>query len=269
MGRLDGKVAIVTGAKIAPAGGNIGSATAAAMAHEGAAVVVADLDGAGAELAAAQIRGAGGHARAVEVDISDEPAVERMVATALDAFGGLDVLVNNAAYVDAADRDPLTMDVAVWDRIFAVNARGTMLGCKHAVAAMLERGGGSIVNVISTQALGGHVTRTAYAASKGAIDVLTKYVASIYGKRRIRCNALAPGLTMSALAKESVPEPVRAIHLRHTLGPRVAEPDDIASCAVFLASDEAAMVNGVVLVTDGGLSSARPFTADLAELMAG
>jgi NAD(P)-dependent dehydrogenase (short-subunit alcohol dehydrogenase family) len=261
MGRVENSVALVTGAKLTDAGENIGSATARALAREGAAVVVADLDG---ESAARLAEDIGARAASCAVDISDEQSVEQMIAFALERFGALDVLVNNAAMFDPEDRDPLTMSVDVWDRTMAVNARGPMLVCKHGLAAMLARGGGSIVNLASAQALSGDITRPAYGAAKAATIILTKQIATVYGKRGIRCNAVAPGLTMSQLVKQTVPQVVQETYLRHALTPALGEPEDIANVILFLASSESRYVTGQVLLADGGMAAHRPFVADFA-----
>ena len=268
MRRLEGRTAIVTGAKIvAGGGGNIGSATAATLAREGAAVVVTDIDGAGAERVAESIRDEGGRAAAIEADISLPDDWKQVVATATDLSGRLDVLVNNAAYYDfAGDTDPITIELDVWTKTIVINTSGTMLGCKHALPAMLAGGGGSIINLVSVQALTGHVTRPAYAAAKGALVTYTKYVAAAYGKQGIRCNAIAPGLTLSAVVDSVVPQEIRDIHLRHALADRLSAPQDTANAILFLASDESAMINGQVIPVDAGVTAVRPEAADYRSL---
>jgi NAD(P)-dependent dehydrogenase (short-subunit alcohol dehydrogenase family) len=264
MGRVADRIALVTGAKLTDAGESIGSATARALAREGAAVVVADLDGDSAERLAAELRAGGSRVESCAVDISDESSVERMIRFTVDRFGRLDILVNNAAMFDAGDLEPLTMSVDVWDRTMAVNARGPMLVCKHGLAAMLERGDGSIVNLVSAQAMSGDITRPAYGAAKAATVILTKQIATVYGKRGIRCNAVAPGLTLTPLVKSTVPQLVRDTYLRHVLTPTLGEPEDLANVVLFLASDESRYVTGQVLLADGGMSAHRPFVADFA-----
>src|SRR6266545_7650999 len=195
MGRLEGKVAIVTGA-----GSGIGEATARLMAREGASVVVADINGTEAERVAGEL----GRAVAAEVDVSDEPSVVRMVETAVESFGGLDVLHNNAsdASSNALDIDIVTLDMAVFDRLVAVNLKGQFMGCKHAIPHMLARGGGgSIVNTASIEGFVGRGVRAAYGASKAGVVLLTKAVAAQYGARGIRCNAVAPGLVLTPAVK--------------------------------------------------------------------
>lgn len=147
-----------------------------------------------------------------------------MIAFALERLGSLDILANNAAMFDVGDREPATMSVDVWDRTMAANARGPMLVCKHGLAAMLERGRGSIVNLVSARALSGDITRPAYGAAKAATVILTKQIATVYGERGVRCNAVAPGLTLSPLVKTMLPQAVRDTYLRHVLTPTLGEP---------------------------------------------
>jgi NAD(P)-dependent dehydrogenase (short-subunit alcohol dehydrogenase family) len=254
MGRLEGKVAIVTGA-----GSGIGEATARLMAREGAAVVVADIDAAEAARVAGQLD----RAVAAEVDVSDETSVVSMVETAVERFGGLDVLHNNAtdSSINAVDTDIVTLDMAVFDRLIAVNLKGAFLGCKHAIPHMLARGGGSIVNTASVDGFVGRGVRAAYGASKAGIVLLTKSVASQYGARGIRCNAVAPGLTLTPGAVgNATAEYLDAALVLYPM-PRLCAPEDVANAVLFLASDEAAYVNAATLMVDGGatvyMSSAR------------
>jgi NAD(P)-dependent dehydrogenase (short-subunit alcohol dehydrogenase family) len=253
IGRLEGKVAIVTGA-----GSGIGEAAARLMADEGAAVVVADINAASAERVAGEL----GNAVVAEVDVSDEPSVARMVETALESFGGLDVLHNNAsdAATAAADTDIVTLDVAVFDRLIAVNLKGVLLGCKHAIPHMLARGGGSIVNTASIEGFVGRGVRAAYGASKAGVVLLTKSVASQYGSRGIRCNAVAPGLVLTPAVEHMTPEQIEAARRIYPM-PRLCAPEDVANAVVFLASDEAAFVNGTTLMVDGGATVYLPSAA--------
>jgi len=260
--RVAGKVAIVTGAA-----SGIGRATARALAREGASVVVADLDLAGAKTVAGEIDRASGRAVACQVDVSDEDAVRAMVAVAVDTYGGLDVLHNNAAAIGAAkpgvDHDIAAIDVEVWDRTMAVNLRGVWLGCKHAVPRMLERGGGSIINTSSGSSLQGDLANAAYAVSKGGVNTLTLYVATQYGKRGIRCNAIAPGLILSHPVEHFGGQRYVDMLEEHHLTPRVGVPDDIANAVVFLASDESSFVTGQILRVDGGIVSHAAPVADM------
>ena len=262
------RVAIVTGAA-----SGIGRACAIALASAGADVSVADLDLAGAQETVRRIEAAGGRALALEVDVSDEDAVASMVARSVEAFGGLDILHNNAAMLAplSESRDAMVAELVTenWDRAFAVNLRGVMLGCKHAIPAMLTRGGGSIINTSSGSSLGGDWVNAAYAASKAGVNSLTQTVATQYGKLGIRCNAILPGLIVTEAAERSLPEETRAMLLEHHLTPRVGTPQDIANMVVYLASDLASFVTGQLLSVDGGIGSHLPTYADSARQLGG
>ena len=214
MKRLDGKVAIVTGA-----GSGIGEATARLMAREGARVVVADLNRVEADRVAGELDAA----VSCEVDVSDEGEVFRMIEVAVHSFGGLDVLHNNAtdSSLNAVDTDIAALDMSVFDRLVAVNLKGQFLGCKHAIPAMLARGGGSIVNTASIDGFVGRGVRAAYGASKAGVVLLTKSVASQYGPRGIRCNAVAPGLTLTPGAIDNATEEYVELSLRNYPMPRL------------------------------------------------
>ena len=251
MGRLEGKVAIVTGG-----GSGIGEATARLMAHEGAAVVVADINRVEAKRVAGGLDGA----VAIEVDVSDESSVTRMIEAAVESFGGLDVLHNNAtdSSTNAADRDVATLDMAVFDRLVGVNLKGQFMGCKHAIPHMLARGGGSIVNTASVDGFVGRGVRAAYGASKAGVVLLTKAVAAQYGARGIRCNAVAPGLTLTPGAVDNAtPEYIDAALTLYPM-PRLCEPEDVANAVLFLASEEAAYINATTLMVDGGATVYMP-----------
>src|SRR5438552_5751175 len=250
MGRLEGKVAIVTGA-----GSGIGEATARLMVNEGASVVVADIDRSAAERVAGEL----GSAVVAEVDVSDESSVVRMVETAVESFDGLDMLHNNAsdASTAAADTDLVTLEMAVFDRLVAVNLKGVLMGCKHAIPQMLARGGGSIVNTASIDGVMGRGVRAAYGASKAGVVLLTKSVASQYGSRGIRCNAVAPGLVLTPAVAGLTHEKLELASRSYPM-PRLCAPEDVANAVLFLASDEAAFVNGTTLMVDGGASIYMP-----------
>lgn len=244
MKRLEGKVAI-TGA-----GSGIGEATARLMSHEGASVAVADVNRAEAERVASELPAA----VAIEVDVSNEESVARMVASAVQSFGRLDVLHNNAtdSSLNAVDTDITTLDMSVFDRLVAVNLRGQFLGCKHAIPVMLAGGGGSIVNTASIDGFVGRGVRAAYGACKAGVVLLTKSVASQYGTRGIRCNAVAPGLTLTPGAVDNASEEYVALSLRNYPMPRLCVPEDVAKAVVFLASNDASYVNAETLMVDGG-----------------
>lgn len=265
MPRLAGKAAIVTGAA-----NGIGRATALAMAREGAAVLVADLDGAAAAAAAAriaadeQVTRSGGRAEPFEVDVADEAAVQAMVEQAVRTFGKLNILHNNAAATgDTVNRDRGIVDLPldVWRRTMQVNVDGVFFGIRHALPHLLAAGGGSIINTSSDSAASGDLQYAAYGASKGAVESLTYYVAVMYGKQNVRCNAIAPGLVVTANARTKMSPQTLDVFERHHLLPRLGDPTDVAHLAVFLASDEAAWITGQVIRVDGGLLRQNPTVA--------
>jgi NAD(P)-dependent dehydrogenase (short-subunit alcohol dehydrogenase family) len=264
-GRVSDKVAIVTGGA-----SGIGRVTAETLAREGAAVVIADLDAAAAAEAADAIVAAGGRATSVWTDVSVEADVAAMVACAVETYGGLHVLHNNAAITDPAhqsrDASILELDVDTWDRTMAVDLRGVMLGCKHAVPAMIAAGGGSIINTSSGAAFAGNTTLSAYAAAKGGLNSFTLSVATAFGKQGVRCNAVSPANIFSPSVRANVPAEVVAIFEQQVLTPRMGVPQDIANTVLFLASDESAFITGQVIRVDGGASSHHPALAQLQAL---
>jgi NAD(P)-dependent dehydrogenase (short-subunit alcohol dehydrogenase family) len=250
MGLLAGKVGIVTGG-----GSGIGRATAARMALEGASVVVADINPAGANDTVQSIVKAGGSAIAQEADIASESSVKAMVKAAIEAFGRLDLLHNNAAnvFVVPNDHDVITTDLDTWDATFATNVRGTFMCCKYALPHMLSEGGGVIVNMSSDAGQMGDLLRVAYGVSKAGVESLTRYVATMYGKQGVRCNAISPGVVATPALVANVSEVELAMFADHHLTPYIAEPADIASVVVFLMSSEARFITGQVINVDGGM----------------
>jgi NAD(P)-dependent dehydrogenase (short-subunit alcohol dehydrogenase family) len=258
MSRFDGKVAIVTGGA-----GNIGRATARLLASEGAGVTVADLDGDAAASVAAEIAAADGTARAQTVDVTDPDAVEAMVRDTVASYGGLDVLHNNAAAIalNGQDQDVVAMDLETWHRVLEVNLTGPMLGCRFAIPAMLERGGGSIVNTASAAAFYGSTTLAAYGTSKAGLVALTRYVATAYGDRGIRCNAVAPGVVVDRVTQDALGGPtgdtLRRYTASHLVG-RLGYPEEIAAAVAYLASDDGSFITGETLRVDGGMTAHSP-----------
>jgi NAD(P)-dependent dehydrogenase (short-subunit alcohol dehydrogenase family) len=223
---------------------------------------VADVDGVGAARVAGEIEAAGGRARGYEVDVSEAAAVKALIASTLSAFSRLDVLHNNAAVLalNAADQDVVSMDLETWDRVLAVNLRGALLGCRYAIPAMLEQGGGAIVNTASAAAFYGGAM-VAYGASKAALVSLTQSVATSYGGRGIRCNAVAPGIIIDAPLQQKLGGPRGDTLAKHTAGhvlDRLGLPEDVAAAVAYLASDEAAFVTGETFRVDGGYTSHGP-----------
>ncbi|MGI9597572.1 MAG: SDR family NAD(P)-dependent oxidoreductase [Acidimicrobiales bacterium] len=249
---LENRVAIVTGA-----GSGIGAATAVRFASEGAAVVAVDIRGSKAQDTATSIVDAGGHALAIEADVSQAGDVERMVEQTVAEHGGLDVLFSNAGTIRPGTVVELSVDD--WDLVMAVNVRSIFLGGKYAVPAMLERGGGSIINTASISGLHGDGGAVAYAASKAAVINLTRAMATDHSADGIRVNAICPGTIATPPVNRMVSDPaVMDINVRaHSLG-RIGQPEEIAAAALWLASDESSFVTGEHLVVDGGLRSRSP-----------
>jgi NAD(P)-dependent dehydrogenase (short-subunit alcohol dehydrogenase family) len=239
------------------------------MVREGASVLVADRDGETAAAVAEEARAAGGDAASVRADVTVEADVAAMVGAAVERWGRLDVLHNNAGTTDVdlvgADTDLAAMPVELWDQMMAVNLRGPMLGCKHALPHMVANGRGSIVNTSSRSAAAGDLRYAAYGSAKGGLDSLTRYVATMYGKQGIRCNAVAPGLVATPRAREHFDPELLAIYTANHLTPELGTPEDVAEVVAFLASDAAAFVTGQVVAVDGGLFSHLPTFAQLRE----
>ena len=248
-GRLEGKVCVITGA-----GGGMGADAAVRFAGEGAQVAVADLDGEAAEKVASEVGGL-----AVQVDVADEASVEAMYAATAGRFGGIDVLYNNAGISPADDASILETELEAWERVQAVNTRGVYLCCKHGIPHLLERGGGSVINVASFVALVGAATsQISYTASKGAVLSLSKELGVQFARQGIRVNALCPGPVETPLLLRIWGETPDAAERRlvHLPMGRMAQPREIVDAALFLASDESSYVNAATFVVDGGLSAA-------------
>lgn len=250
--RLDGKVAIITGGA-----GGIGSATARLMAQRGARLAIADIARDRAEALAAELP----MAIALHLDLQSEASTEAMIAATVDHFGQIDILHNNAAWLDPQvarrDADVETMDTALWDHTFAVNVRGTMIASR-ATLPHLRATRGNIVNTVSNLAVQGHIIQAAYSASKAAIIQMTRAIAASHGINGVRCNAVAPGMTMTPALREAFPLALRQVVEGETLRDQLGEAEDIAEAVAFLASPAARNITGHVLVSDGGAASHVP-----------
>jgi NAD(P)-dependent dehydrogenase (short-subunit alcohol dehydrogenase family) len=266
MALLDGKVALVTGAA-----GSIGSETALALAEQGARVVLTDLRAAELQAVTDRLEGQGYDVACKAGDITSEDDIRAVVEFAIQTFGGLDILDNNAGATGFSSRDLDIPDMAVelWDQVQSINARGPMLFCKYAIPSMLERGGGSIVNISSGQSLSGDVSNFAYAASKAAMNALTRHLATGYSPQGIRVNAIAAGLIIQPGMEQRLPAHIQDIFLRHCLVPRLGTPRDIANMVVFLASDLSSYVTGQILAVDGGFTAHLPSVADMRPIIDG
>ena len=250
MGRLDGKVAVITGA-----GGGMGREAALLFCEEGAQVCVADVDADAAQKTAADA----GNAFAIRVDVSDSDSVREMYDRTAERYGGIDVLYNNAGISPSDDDSILVTEPDAWQRVQDVNTKGVYLCCKHGIPHLLERGGGSVINVASFVALVGAATsQISYTASKGAVLALSRELAVQFARQGIRVNALCPGpvetpLLLRIFGDDPAAYERRRVHL--PMG-RLAKPREIVNAALFLASDESSYVNGATFLVDGGLTAA-------------
>ena len=257
MGRLEGKVALITGAA-----GEMGRVAAELFAAEGATVAALDL--AGCDETVAAVAAAGGRALSLTADVTDGASVDAAVAATVEAFGGLDVLYNNAGISLADDGDPTTTPESTWEATMAVNVTGVWRCCRAGIPAMLDRGGGSIVNVASFVAhLGAATPQLAYTTSKGAVLAMTREIAVVHARDGIRANALCPGPVLtSLLAKYLSDEAERRRRLVHIPMGRFGEAREMVAGALFLASDESSYMTGQSLLIDGGITAAYTTPAD-------
>ena len=251
MGRLDGKVCVITGA-----GGGMGREAAIVFTAEGAKVCVADVD---EELAEQTVAECPGDAFALRVNVADEDDVRHMYAATAERYGGVDVLYNNAGISPADDASVLDTSVEAWQRVQDVNAKGVFLCCKHGIPYLLERGGGSVINVASFVAiLGAATSQISYTASKGAVLAMSKELGVQFARQGVRVNTLCPGPVETALLLAIYGDDPLAFKRRQVHWPtgRLGKPREIVNAALFLASDESTFVNGAAFVVDGGLTAA-------------
>jgi NAD(P)-dependent dehydrogenase (short-subunit alcohol dehydrogenase family) len=239
------------------------------MAEAGAKVVVADVDLDAAHTVVKEIKARGGEASALFLDALREDSIREVVHQTKERYGTISVLHNNVGGTDATrDNTVVDMDWSYWDTAIALNLNSTVLACRCALPIMIEGGGGSIINTTSMVAVKGDVRPTAYACAKGAVISFTRFVATQYGKRNIRCNVIAPGFILTPRKVER-PKAVLDVFARHTLVPYHGQPEDIGYTALFLASDESRFITGQTFEVDGGMHCHNPTVADLTELSGG
>ncbi len=251
--RLRDKVVLITGGA-----SGMGRLAAVTFAREGARVVALDVSANAGEDVAGEITNQGGQALFVQGDVGREEQVRSAVRRAVERFGRLDVLYNNAGIFPEKDGSVVDVEESVWDQVMTVNLKGIYLCCKHGIPELIRAGGGSIINVASFVALVGcTVPQDAYTASKGGVIALTKSLAVQFGPKRIRANAIAPGPIETPLLTSWLLNNPEAKQLRLNRIPlgRFGRPEDIVQMALYLASDESTWVNGSVLVVDGGITS--------------
>lgn len=250
-GKLDGKVAIVTAG-----GSGIGAATVRRFVREGATVVIADLSGSRAEQVRSEVVSNGGRAAALKMDVADPQAIEATIKLALDSFGRLDVLFNNAGMAEVSLIHETSLES--WERVIAVTLTGTFLGLKYAIPIMRRQGGGAIINTASISGIHGDYGMGSYNAAKAAVINLTRTAALENAKHGIRINCVCPGAINTRVAqilgKDRADEFRRVMGSAHPIG-RMGEPEEIANTVTFLASDEASFITGASFVVDGGITA--------------
>jgi NAD(P)-dependent dehydrogenase (short-subunit alcohol dehydrogenase family) len=243
---------------ITGAGGGIGRAASTLFANEGARVVAVDADEQAGRAVVDEVNARGGTAAFIRADVSKAADVQAMIAFAESRFGALHVLFNNAGIFPDADGSVVDTDEAMFDHVIAVNLKGVFLGCKYGIPALLRAGGGSVINTASFVAVIGSATsQSAYTASKGGVLALTREIAIEFARRGIRANALCPGPVNTPLLQSLLADPARrARRLMHLPMGRLAEPEEIAGAALYLASGESSYVNGTAFLVDGGTTGA-------------
>jgi NAD(P)-dependent dehydrogenase (short-subunit alcohol dehydrogenase family) len=251
--RLENKVALITGA-----GSGIGREAALLFSSEGAAIVAVDVNDAGGKETVKMIEARGARAVYVHADVAKGIDCEKMIASAEKSFGKMNVLFNNAGIMDGRDDDAVKTEEEVWERTMSVNLKGVFLGCKYGVPALRRAGGGSIINTASFVAfLGAATPQLAYTASKGGVLAMTRELAVVHAREKIRVNALCPGpLRTELLMKFLNSEEKKQRRLVHIPMGRFGEAKEIAKAALFLASDDSSFMTGAALMVDGGITAA-------------
>ena len=248
MGRLDGKIAVITGAAA-----GIGKASSALFAREGATVVMADVKADLGEAAAAAIRDAGGRAEFVATDVSKEDDVRALIDGTVQRHGRIDVLYNNAGGATPKDGKVTEMPLDEFWRTISVDLFGPFLGCRFAIPHMERNGGGSIINTTSIRALTGTAGADAYSSAKGGVIALTKALAMQWHTAQIRVNAIGPGMVLTERVAAMLDPETNPIAIKSLMGPM--EPDDIAYLALYLASDESRKITGAIYPAESGASA--------------
>ncbi len=252
MGKLDGKVAVITGAA-----SGMGRASAILFAKEGASVVVTDLNSQGGEMVVSEIAAAGGRAVFQRTDVTSEVDIKAAIDRAVKEYGRLDITFNNAGVAGAVG-ELENIEARDWDRTFAVLTRAPFFGIKHSIAPMRKSGGGSIISTASTAGIRGVAGLHAYSAAKAAVVNLTQSAAIALGHDRIRVNCICPGGVLTPLIYRGVPGGEEAAErnlARMQPIPRAGRPEDIAAMALFLASDDAQWITGAAMIVDGGVTT--------------
>jgi NAD(P)-dependent dehydrogenase (short-subunit alcohol dehydrogenase family) len=246
-------VALITGGA-----SGMGMVASRLFASEGAKVLLTDISDEAGESVAKEIEGEGGEAAYVHADVSNEADAKDMVDAAVERFGGLHVLYNNAGVMLPDDGSVHSTDASTWDTTLAINVKGVAFGCKYGIPAMIEAGGGSIINVASFVAwLGAATSQTAYTASKGAVLAMTREIAVEYARKGVRCNALCPGPIETPLLTELLSDEARRLRrLVHIPMGRLGLAEELAKAALFLASDDSSYMTGASLIVDGGITAA-------------
>ncbi|HEX2235751.1 MAG TPA: glucose 1-dehydrogenase [Actinomycetota bacterium] len=250
MGRLEGKVCVITGS-----GSGMGREAALLFASEGARVCVADVNEEAGEKTASECE----DAFFFKVDVTDGDSVRSMYEATAERYGGVDVLYNNAGIMPEDDASILDTEVDAWQRVQDVNTKGVYLCCKHGIPRLLDRGGGSVINVASFVAiLGAATSQISYTASKGAVLAMTRELAVEFARRGVRVNALCPGPVETPLLMRLFEQTPGALERRMVHVPlgRFAQPREVVQGALFLASDDASYVTGATFLVDGGLTAA-------------